>query len=89
MIDKEQKDRIVLELTTRIQRPLTCPMCLNDEFTLIDGYVQNFLQSDSNIISIKGQKLPTIAIICNRCGFASQHSLGILGLLPKTENNES
>ena len=89
MIDNEQKRKIVDELAKRIQRPLTCPMCQNNSFTLADGYFHNTLQSDLVTISIGGQNMPTVAIICTKCGFVSQHALGILGLLPKTNNNES
>jgi len=89
MIDSEKKRKIVTEVTTRIQRQLTCPMCQNKSFTMADGYFQNFLQSNFDNISIGGQNIPTIAIICNKCGFVSQHALGILGLLPKTKNDES
>jgi len=89
MIDNEQKQKIVSELTNRIQRKLTCPMCQNNSFTLVDGYFQNSLQSDLAAMSIGGQNVPTIAIICTKCGFVSQHALGILGLLPKTENEEN
>ena len=33
--------------------------------------------------------IPSIPIICNRCGFISSHALGILGLLPpKTGDNQ-
>jgi hypothetical protein len=34
-----------------------------------------------------GQTVPAAAIVCNRCGFLSQHALGALGLLPKNESN--
>jgi hypothetical protein len=35
-------------------------------------------------LSLGGLGIPSIAIICNRCGFISQHALGTLGLLPAT-----
>ena len=86
MIDNEQKQKISAAITQRIQGQLTCPMCQGGNFIMADGYFHNSLQDDFVTMSVGGQNIPTIAIICSKCGFVSQHALGILELLPKIEN---
>ena len=47
------------------------------------------MQDRLNGIVLGGPSIPSIPIICNRCGFISSHALGILGLLPpKTGDNQ-
>ena len=36
----------------------------------------------SGTLRAKFAAIPTIAIVCNNCGYISQHALGALGLLP-------
>jgi len=84
MINNEQKQKIGDEFNVRIQA-LTCPICQKKDFYMADGYFSNNLQDNISTFTIEGQSIPTIPIICTNCGFVSQHALGILGLLPKTE----
>jgi hypothetical protein len=65
-----------------------CPMCGNHHFILADGYFSNTLQGDTKNLSLGGAGIPTIPIVCSNCGFVSQHALGVLGLLPKEENED-
>ena len=85
MLTKEQKDKIKDELLKKVPT-LTCPMCQNKGFTMAEGYFLNTMQADLTSVNLGGQAIPTIGIICNNCGFVSQHALGTLGLMPK--NNE-
>jgi hypothetical protein len=62
-------------------------MCLNRNFVISDGYFLNSLQNNFKNINLGGESVPTIAIICSNCGFTSQHSLGILGLLEGGDKN--
>ena len=62
-------------------------MCQNKNFIMADGYFNNNMQTDFGSISIGGPAIPTIGIICDNCGFVSQHAIGVLGLLPK-ENSK-
>lgn len=88
MIDQEKKKEIVRILNDRVPS-LECPMCHGKQFTIVDGYSNFMLQDKTNIISIgPGSIIPTIPIVCNKCGYVSFHALGTLGLLPK-ENSES
>ncbi len=60
-----------------------CPRCGQKKFTLLEGYVElRPKQSLSGRLSIfNTPTIPTVMIVCNNCGFMSQHALGILGLL--------
>lgn len=87
MLTNEQKEKIKAELLKKVP-VLTCPMCQTKNFTMSDGYFSNTLQPDLNSIALGGQSIPTIAIICNNCGFVSQHAIGRLGLLGKTEEKK-
>jgi hypothetical protein len=82
MLDNEEKKKITEKLNERI-KGLTCPMCKNHKFIIADGYFNNGLQTDFSSLSIGGPSIPTISIICDNCGFVSQHALGVLNLLPK------
>jgi hypothetical protein len=82
-ISEDEKKRIISILQEKGLRSV-CPMCTNNQFTIADGYFANAIQSSvtsSNVV-IGGPSIPTIAVICTRCGFVSQHALGALGLLP-------
>lgn len=86
MLSQEEKQEIVNRLNERIHE-LTCPMChQRGGFIIADGYFNNTMQDDIKKVHIGGTSIPTIAIVCNRCGFVSQHALGVLGLLPNNEN---
>jgi hypothetical protein len=87
MLNNEQKKKIAEALEKR-KHGLTCPMCQNKSFIMADGYFNNNMQTDFGSFSIGGPAIPTIAIVCSNCGFVSQHALGVLGLLPKEENNK-
>ena len=84
MISNEEKQRIISELNNRINSgDIKCPMCGNEHFIIADGYFNPTLQNNLKGFVIGGSSIPSIAIVCSRCGFISSHALGILGLLPK------
>ena len=91
MLNREDRDKIVELLNDKIPN-ISCPMCKNKQFIIADGYFVNSIQTDFNSIIIGGDFIPTIPVICNNCGFISQHSLGVLGLISnntdKKTNNE-
>jgi predicted RNA-binding Zn-ribbon protein involved in translation (DUF1610 family) len=60
---------------------LPCPRCGNAGFTLMDGYVLEFRQSQlRNMVVGSGNRLPSVVMTCDRCGFISQHDMRELGL---------
>lgn len=84
MISQEEKQKIVQELNKKFSSSgVRCPMCGNTHFVIADGYFNTFLQDNLNGFSMGGESIPSIAIICDKCGFMSMHALGALGLLPR------
>lgn len=85
---ESQKNEIISKLTTRMPN-LHCPMCGKNHFTIMEGYFTSVLQSDLNSLQLTGMNMPTVALVCNNCGFVSYHSLGALGLLPNTDKTDA
>lgn len=85
-MDQKAKDEILITLSSKgVNHP--CPRCGNGVFTLVDGYFNEMIQPNANTLNIGGHTIPTVLTVCNRCGYLSQHALGVLGLLPKTNEN--
>jgi hypothetical protein len=68
LLTSEEKKNIFEALEKR-KNGLVCPMCQNKNFIIADGYFINNMQTQFNSLSIGGPAIPTIAIICNNCGF--------------------
>ncbi|MBQ6605119.1 MAG: hypothetical protein IIX17_05915 [Tidjanibacter sp.] len=83
-----EKENIVNKLNERI-KSIHCPMCHNSHFIIADGYFNHMLQVDLSQIQIGGPNIPSVAIICNHCGYISFHALGALGLLPVNQSNST
>ena len=81
---KSRDKEIMVKRLNEVIPVLECPMCHNRQFAILDGYLVFPVPEDYRISFLQTQKtLPAIAIICTKCGYISQHSLGILGLLEK------
>jgi hypothetical protein len=77
-----QKAEIAKRLGERGVRS-QCPMCGHDSFVLADGYFIHSIQPNlGGGLVLGGPSVPTVAIVCSKCGFVSQHAVGVLGLLP-------
>lgn len=83
-ITQEEKEEVIKKLAEKGVKGV-CPMCGNNNFVVADAYFSNTLQPQLGTTSLGGPSIPTIPIICSKCGFVSQHALGMLGLLPKEE----
>lgn len=84
-LSQEQKQKIIKALEERGAR-LPCPRCGNNNFTLLDGYFNQTIQTTlKGSMVIGGPSVPSVVTACNRCGYLSQHALGTLELLPKEE----
>ena len=79
---EDEKQRIIQALEERGAK-LPCPRCGNQQFTLVNGYFNQTIQTELKGIVIGGPSVPSIVVACTRCGYLSQHALGALGLLPK------
>lgn len=89
-----EKRREIIKVLVQRMPNISCPLCHGKTFSIADGYVMDQLQEDYNSLVISGEKLiPSIYMICNNCGFMSQHALGVLGLINqesiKEEDNNS
>jgi transcription elongation factor Elf1 len=86
-LTQADKEKIINILKKKIDREIACPMCGHPTFSIADGLFNNYLSSDpARSQSIGGPSVPTIAIVCEKCGFVSQHALGILDLLDGVGN---
>lgn len=89
MISQEEKQRIIQKLNAKLGHTgAKCPMCGNTHFIIADGYFNTYIQDDLKNFNMGGQSIPSISIICDKCGFMSLHALGILGLLSSSDNNK-
>ena len=78
-----------LEEKTKINNALkeagvsnTCPRCNNDEFVFVKDMLYSRIGCNNG--SPFGLLLPTVPVVvtvCAKCGFISQHALGVLELL--------
>ncbi len=86
-LSEQRKQEIIKTLDERGAK-LPCPRCGNPHFILIDGYFNQTIQTELQGIVLGGPSIPSVVVACSRCGFLSQHALGILGLLPKEETQK-
>lgn len=82
----EEKEKIIKALEERDAKN-PCPRCSNDVFNLVDGYFVQSLQEKAKGVVIGGLSLPSVVVVCNKCGFMSQHALGAIGLLSIQDND--
>ena len=84
----DEKNDIIKKISDIIPE-LECPMCHNKHFIIVDGYFPNMVYDDYNASIMKYTKgMPSVAIVCNRCGFISNHSMGALGLMKDSKTDE-
>lgn len=89
MISQEEKQKLADKLNEKFgSSGLKCPMCGNNHFVIVDGYFNSPMQSDLNDFSIGGPSIPSIPIICDKCGFISMHALGVIGMLSISDKKE-
>ena len=71
--DWQQK---LIDALNRAGADRPCPRCGNEDLQLLDGYVSLPVQArlgDGPVASV-----PTVATVCERCGFLSQHVVNVL-----------
>lgn len=81
-ISDDQKQKVI-EALAKAGANLPCPRCGNGQFSLVDGYFNHPIQTSLGGLVIGGPSVPSVVVVCNQCGFISQHALGVLNLLPK------
>lgn len=77
-LTEEEKKVVKLKLESKGVK-LLCPMCGNNGFIMADGYMTNIIHTKASVADRAGQEIRMIPIICNNCGFLSQHVLRVLG----------
>lgn len=84
---QEQRDEIVRILRERgANQP--CEVCTRNNFTIMDTAVHMSVRDLTGAIQIPGTTLPTVAVLCTNCGNIRFHALGILGLLPREQQQQ-
>ena len=78
----EERFRLISELNKRIGS-FTCPICHKGQFKFVDSYSSNPLSDDYTTLNLGGKMIPYVMLVCDNCGFISQHALGTLGVLPQ------
>ena len=58
-----------------------CPRCGKKSFTMMDGIFKPVVNPGLGTNIIGGPSVPVAVVVCDHCGFISQHALGALGLL--------
>lgn len=83
------KPKIIEELNKRAEST-ECHMCHSIDLILVDGFFVRPIQKNlSGDFVLGGPMMPTIGIICKKCGHLMELSLGVLGLLPQKDKEET
>ncbi len=79
-MDKEQERRqqIASALESRNVR-LPCPRCGNARFN-VAGESDIRLGTNPNAVVIGGPVIPVAVVVCDQCGYVTQHATMVLGI---------
>ena len=84
-----KQKKILLEMLPELERrvirvkneELTCPVCRQPDFAVIDGYTRRVVSDNLKEVKISGENVPSITIVCLNCGYILDFALGTLGFL--------
>lgn len=79
--------RVANELTAR-GATTPCNRCGSKSFTIAKDFINLSMQPSLGSIIIGGASIPTAAVICTHCGAITLHALGVLGLLPQSDEHQ-
>ena len=85
-LSNSDKQRII-EALKQAGAKLPCPRCGNNQFSLLDGYFNNTVQTELRGLVLGGTSVPSVVVVCSRCGFLAQHAIGALGLMPEQDEH--
>jgi ribosomal protein S27AE len=68
----EERENIAKVLAER-GVTLPCPRCGDSNWKVLDAYISNPLTQDVENVIVGGPVLPTVAVICTKCGFVAEH----------------
>jgi hypothetical protein len=80
-ISADDKHRIVAALKARGAG--SCPRCNDSQWT-VSEFARIDVQATMERDSLERTTIPAIMIVCEHCGFISQHALQPLGVWPHT-----
>jgi hypothetical protein len=81
-ISADDKHRIIAALKERGAG--SCPRCSDSQWT-VSEYSRIEVQATMERNTAERTTIPAIMIVCENCGFISQHALQPLGIWPHTE----
>lgn len=87
MMTESRKIQIIQELSKRTGR-ISCPICHHEQFTIVDGYFVDTVQDELKNLQLGGRTLPSVMIVCNKCGYIARFALGVLGLMDDHSSEE-
>ena len=74
-----QETKVVIDkLKSILGEKISCPMCGSTHFMILDGFFVPTLQRDLQSVHLGGSTVPSVSVICNNCGFMSQHAIGVV-----------
>lgn len=76
-------DDKVFEILKEKLKNCKCPMCSCEDFIFVEGHSNLFIRKNEKLPALGGEIIQVVTVICDNCGFVSQHALGSLGLLGK------
>lgn len=80
-MDKQERDRIASRFFEIIPNP-ECPMCHGTQFSVLDSHPVNPVTDDYRKPSaVIRRSIPSVAIVCVKCGFISLHAMAVMGLM--------
>ncbi len=86
-LSDETRKEIIAALR-RVGAENACSRCGHQKFSLMDGYFSQPIQEESGGLVIGGPTVPSVVVVCDRCGFIAQHAIGVLGLFPREDSGE-
>lgn len=70
----------IVEAMKKAGADTACPRCGNGEFRVLRGFFVHSIQTNTRGVQIGGPAIMTIVLVCQRCGFVSQHDPSVLGV---------
>ncbi len=74
----DEDKTMYIELMKYTNVSFFCPMCDNNDFVIAEGFFLHDISIKTEVQALSGKKIPTIPIICTKCGFISQHAVLVL-----------
>lgn len=87
-MDEKERNRILKRFTELIPHP-ECPMCHNKSFSVVDSYITLPASDEYRKLSpLLKRAIPSVAVICTKCGFLSIHSMSVMKLKENEKNED-